>query len=81
MHFLVYGKSDLVNADENRNADFQAGFRVGYAARDDFGVVNREIAIEGSRRGNPPLTDPAFAEWKRGVYAAHVQWIFALAVK
>ena len=73
IHHMTYGCSDKVNAPENQSKEFQAGYKVGMACDDRHASIHAEWL----RRGSPTIPSPAFKEWKRGLWAASFQKIFA----
>lgn len=69
----MYGKTDKVNAAENDNEDFQAGYD--YAMHGDAKTTDA-ISREWRLRGEPEPEGEAFdkfREWKRGFWAASMQ--------
>jgi hypothetical protein len=76
VHWKLYGKSDKLNATENKNEEFRAGYwraveSLGYNAHD---VITEEHALRaeiGDDLGSN------FQEWVRGFWAARSQLVAA----
>ncbi len=70
VHRAIYGKSDAVDAPENQNEEFQAGWKAGLESTQEAPEV---IEAEWIRRGSPLVECPNFHEWKRGYWAQQMQ--------
>jgi hypothetical protein len=72
IHRERYGKSDKVNAVQNRNNEFQEGYAMGVQSfgEDAFTVIEEE---EQLRREVGDDLRSGFAEWQRGFAAARSQ--------
>jgi hypothetical protein len=72
IHRRFYHKSDKVNAPENQNPEFQAGYWAGVASVG----FNATKVIEEERALRKAVKDDlrkGFSEWKRGFWASRSQ--------
>lgn len=68
----LYGKTDKVNAAENDNPDFLAGFDIGMSEDSkSTDAITREWVGRGQPESGEALEK--FREWKRGFWAATMQ--------
>ncbi len=67
LHRAMYGKTGNVNAAENDNPEFQAGYAVGMKADAGRELIEPEFI----RRGR--VYSDGFHEWKRGMWAGVMQ--------
>jgi hypothetical protein len=72
IHRERYGKSDKLNAVENRNSEFRDGYAIGVESlgEDARKVVEAEEAL---RKEVGDDLGSGFAEWRRGFCAARSQ--------
>ena len=71
-----YGKSDKVNSPQNQSNGFQRGYKDRVKAA--TGIETLElITAEWVRIGRPKHTPLEFKEYKRGLWAASFQTLFA----
>ena len=67
IHRATYGKTGNVNAAENDNAEFKAGYAIGMKAEAGAELIEPEFI----RRGR--VYSDGFREWKRGMWAGVMQ--------
>jgi hypothetical protein len=72
IHRLTYGKGahDSPNSPENRDSEWQAGFRVGTESKGNEHVA---IRTEWLTRGRPARGEKGFKTWRRGFWAGAIQ--------